>query len=94
MSWQQPIFQIKNCSNRLSAHLSESQRNKDPLGVFPAVDQNSDHAVSESEYLVLQKGIKTITGKEITGEISVDREQLSSYSESKNNEENHEDELK
>jgi hypothetical protein len=42
----------------------------------------------------LQKGIKTITGKEITGEISVDREQLSSYSESKNNEENHEDELK
>jgi EF hand len=41
--------------------------NKDPLGVFSAVDQNSDGTVSQSEYLALKEGIANVTGNEVTG---------------------------
>jgi|GEM_PF-1477147 len=39
---------------------------EDPLGMFNAVDSDSDSAISESEYNILTQGILEVTGSELS----------------------------
>ncbi len=39
---------------------------QDPLGLFTAVDSDTDNAISSSEYDSLLEGIKEVTGNELT----------------------------
>lgn len=39
---------------------------QDPLGLFSAVDSDTDNAISSSEYDALLEGIKEVTGNELT----------------------------
>ncbi len=39
---------------------------QDPLGLFSAVDSDTDSAISSSEYDALLEGIKEVTGNELT----------------------------